>query len=109
MRVPVVLQDRALRLPSGRPQLRVLLVSGAVLQRRDPDLTGRAAKDAGEDIGGRGEVEREGEEAARARKGGIEQGAHGGNEDRKRKRHEAKQRPTPPSAAGNQQEGEEVG
>ena len=76
MRVPVVLQDRVLRLPSVRPQLRVLLVSGAVSQRRSPDPTGRSAKDAGEAIGRRGEAE--GEEAARVQIGETEQGARGG-------------------------------
>ena len=102
MWVPVVLQDRALRLPSGRPQLRVLLVSGAVHQHCASDLTGRASKEAGEAIGRRGEAE--GEEAARARKGRTEQDARGGNGDGERKRHKAKQRLTLPSAASNQQE-----
>ena len=100
MQVPVVLQGRVLRLPSGRPQLCVLSVSSAVRQRCAPDLTGRSAKDAGEDIGRKGEAEAE--EAARARKGGKKQGVRGGNGDGERKRHKAKQRPTPPYVAGNQ-------
>ena len=42
MRVPVVVQDHAVWLPPGWPQLLVLLVSGAVRQRCAPDLTGQA-------------------------------------------------------------------
>ena len=40
LRATVALQDHAMCLPSGRPQLRVLSVSGAVRQRRAPDLEG---------------------------------------------------------------------
>ena len=103
MRVPVVLQDRALRLPSGWPQLGVLSVSGALHQHRASGLTGLAANDTWETSRKREEEERE--EVTRARKVGTDQGAHGGNGDGERKRHGAKQRLTPPSAAGNQQEG----
>ena len=107
MQVPVVLQDHVLRLPLGRPQLHVLLVSGAVRQCRAPDPTGRAVKDTWETSRRRGEEEREA--ATRERKGGTDQGACGGTGDGERKRHGAKQRPTPPSADGNQREGEDVG
>ena len=54
MRAPVVVQDHAMWLPSGGPQLRVLLVSGAVRQRCAPDLSGQAADDAGENSRRRG-------------------------------------------------------
>ena len=78
MRVPAFVQDCALRLPSGRPQVHVLSVSGVVHKRRAPDPTGQAESDAGETIGRVGEAE----EAARARKVGAEQGVRGGNRDR---------------------------
>ena len=76
MRVSVVLQDRAVRLPLGQPQLRVLSVSGAVRERHIPDPAGRAADDAERTRRRRGETERE--EAKRARKGRANQGAHRG-------------------------------
>ena len=108
MWVPVVLQDRVLRLPSNRPQLRVLSVSGVVSQCRAPYPTGRAAKDSGEAIGRRGEAAWE--EAMWVRRGGTEQGARGGYGDGEIKRHEATQRPTtPPPTVGNQREGEDIG
>ena len=98
MRVSVVLQDHAVRLPSGRPQLRVLSVSGAVHQRRTLDPAGRAADDTERTIGKRGEAERE--ETTRARKGRANQGACRGigegrrKRKRKSKRHRTTERPT---------------
>ena len=81
MRDPVVVQDHAVWLPSGGPQLRVLSVSGAVRQRRAPDPAGQAVDNAGETRGWRGEVE--GETATGAGKGGGRQGEiRGGGEGR---------------------------
>ena len=50
----VVVQDHAVLLPSGGPQLRVLLVSGAMRQCRAPDPAGQAADDARDTRGQRG-------------------------------------------------------
>ena len=72
MRVSVVLQDHAVRLLSGRPQLRVLSVSGAVRQRRTPDPAGQEADNIEQNRRRRGEAERE--EATRARKGSVDPG-----------------------------------
>ena len=113
MRVSVVLQEHAVRLQSGRPQLCVLLVSGAVRQRCAPDPAGRAADDTERTRGRRGEAERE--EATRARKGRANQGAHRGigegrrKRKRKSKRHRTTERPTHTAATGNQREREEGG
>ena len=76
MRAPVVMQDHVVWLPSGGPQLRVLLVSGAVRQCRAPDLEGQAASDARETRGRRGAEE--GETATGAAKGGDEKRASRG-------------------------------
>ena len=51
LRPSVIVQDHAVRLPLGGPQLCVLSVSGAVRQYRAPDPAGRAADDAGGDKG----------------------------------------------------------
>ena len=67
MRASVVVQDHVMWLPGGGPQLRVLLVSGAVRQCRAPDLAGQTADDVGETSGRRGEAE--GEATTGARKG----------------------------------------
>ena len=60
MRASVVVQDHAVRLPSGGPQLRVLLVSGVVRQCRAPDPEGQTADDTGGPRGQRGAAEAEG-------------------------------------------------
>ena len=72
LRATVVLQDHVMRLLSGRPQLRVLLVSGAVHQLCTPDLAGQALDDAERIRRRRGEAE--GEEATQAGKGSSSQG-----------------------------------
>ena len=72
----VVVYDRAVRLPLGRPQLRVMLVSVAVRQCRAPDPAGRAADDTEGTRVRRGAAE--GEEATRAGKGSGRQGANRG-------------------------------
>ena len=56
-----------------------------------------------------GEGERKGKRRSGHGKGGQNRVRAGGTGTGKQKHHEVKQRPTPPSAAGNQREGEEVG
>ena len=76
LRESFVLQYHVMRLNSGRLQLHVLSVSGAVLKRRTPDPAGQSANDTERTRRGRGEVERE--EATQARKERATQGAHRG-------------------------------
>ena len=59
MRAPVVVQDHAVWLPSGGPELCVLLVSGAVRHRHALDPAGQAADDKRETRGRRGAAEGE--------------------------------------------------
>ena len=79
MRVPVVVQDHAVWLPSGGSQLRVLSVPGAVRQRCDPDPAGQALSDARETRGRRGTAERE--TVMGAAKGGSEERASRGDRE----------------------------
>ena len=85
MRAPVAMQDHAVWLPSGGPPLRVLLVSGAVCQRRAPDPAGQAAPDARETWVRKVTAERE--TATGVAKGGSEERAsRGDGEERSRRR-----------------------
>ena len=89
MRAPVVVQYHAIWLPGGRPQLRVLSVSGAVRQRRAPDL---ATDDARENRGRR-----------RAAEGGAATGA-GKGADVNTKARETKDAETPAIATTKTEE-----
>ena len=83
---PVVVQDHAMWLPGGGPQLRVLSVSGAVRQRRAPDPEGQTAYDAGETGNGAGR-----------RRGKRRRGrGRGATSRRKQGRRETRRRPQPP-------------
>ena len=68
----VDVQDSAMRVPQGQLHLRIMLMSGAVCQRHDPDLTEQATDEArkaqGKDRYG------EGKGAARTHKGGEDMG-----------------------------------
>ena len=100
------------RLPSGRPQLRVLPVSGAVRQRWPLDPSGRAANDAERTRGSRGAAA--GEEATRAGERSARESAsreigEGGLHKRARKRPGTTERPEHTAATGYRSEREEGG
>ena len=59
MWAPVVVQDHAVRLLGGGPQLHILSVSGAVRQHHAPDPAGPAESDANKTRGRRGAAEGE--------------------------------------------------
>ena len=105
MQATVIVEDPAVRLPLGRPQLCVLSVSGAVCQCHAPDPAGRA-------VDWRGAAQ--GEEATRAGKGSCRQGANrgigeGGTHKVKRKHPRTTECPEYTPATGYRREREEEG